>query len=388
MRTLSRWGLPVLAAGLLAAAGAGRGAEEKTAGPLDRKALDLALDKNLRDVINRGAALYNSGDQAGCYRLYEGALMAVRSLLGHHPDLQKAISDGLTGAEQDPSLDRRAFVLRRVLDKVRDEINPRGKVAGGPSPGAGSGAKPKAATAWDRMGGERGVRKIVDDLAKAVTEDPQVDFFRGGKVKPTPAEVAHMKQMIVEQISSVTGGPLAYEGKSMVAVHKDLGITNDQFDAFVKDLKEVLRKNNVDAKDADDLVSRVEGTRKEIVRPKPAPGAGGDEKKPKPAPGAGDKDGPKPAAGTQVTGRVAFDGKPVAGGEVALHGADGKAIKGTVNADGTYQIKDVKPGNYKVTVRSDDKDVKLPKAFADPNTTSLTLEVKAGTNNHDIVLNK
>jgi hemoglobin len=354
---------------VLAVAGAGQAADEKMAGPMDRKALDAALYNNLRDVINRGAALYNSGDQAGCYRLFEGALMAVRPLLAHHPDLQKAITDSLTSAEQDPMLNRRAFALRTVLDRVRDEIKPGGA-------GGGTGPKPGARTAWDRMGGERGVRKIVDDLAAAVTKDPQVDFFRGGKYKPTAEEVARMKQMIVEQISSATGGPLRYEGKSMVEVHKGMGITNAQFDAFVKDFREALRKNNLDPKDADDLVGKVEATRNEIVQPKPAPGGGG-------------KKAPKPAAGgAQVTGHVTFEGKPLPSGEVTLHGADGKTVKGTVNADGTYQIKDVKPGEYKVTVKTDDKDVKIPKQYADPKTSSLRYEVQAGNQALDIELKK
>jgi hemoglobin len=384
MRTVSRWGPLLAAACVLVVAGVGRAADEKTAGPVDRKALDTALYNNLRDVINRGAALYNSGDQAGCYRLFEGALMAVRPLLAHHPDLQKAITDGLTGAEQDPMLNRRAFALRAVLDRVRDEINPRGKTAGGgtpapgpgpgPSPGPGPGPKPAARTAWDRMGGERGVRRIVDDLADVLTKDTKVDFFRGGKYKPTPEEVARMKRMIVEQISSVTGGPLAYEGKSMVEVHKDMGITNAQFDAFVNDFRSVLRKNNVDPKDADDLVSKVEGTRKEIVRPR--------------APGGGEKKAPKPAAGGQVTGRVTFEGKPLPSGEIALHDATGKTTKGTVKADGSYEIKDVKPGTYKVTVKTDDKDVKIPKQYADPSTSALMYEVRAGNQVLDVDLKK
>jgi hemoglobin len=376
MRTVSRWGPGLLAACVLAVGGAGRAAEEKMAGPMDRKALDTALYNNLRDVINRGAALYNSGDQAGCYRLFEGALMAVRPLLAHRPELQKAISDGLTGAEQDPMLNRRAFVLRSVLDRVRDGINPGGKAAAGaPAPGTGGGPKPATRTAWDRMGGEGGVGKIVDDLADVVTKDPKVDFFRGGKYKPTPEEVARMKRNIVEQISSVTGGPLAYEGKDMVSVHKDMGITNAQFDAFVEDFKEVLRKNNVDPKDAADLVSKVEGTRKEIVRPKVAPGAG-------------DKKPPKPAAGPQVTGRVTFEGKPLPSGEIALHDAAGKTTKGTINADGTYQVKDVKPGAYKITVTTDDKDVKIPKQYADPKTSGLMFEVRAEDQMLDIQLKK
>jgi truncated hemoglobin YjbI len=373
MRTLSRWGVLLLTA-LVPAAGVGRAADEKAAGPLERKALDAALYNNLREVINRGAALYNSGDQAGCYRLYEGALMTARPLLGHHPDLQKAVTDALNAAEQDPMLNRRAFALRAALDKVRAEINPRGGAAAPPG-GGGTGARPKADTAWARMGGESGVNKIVDDLAEVLTKDPKVDFFRGGKYNPTPAEVARMKKMIVEQISSVTGGPLAYQGKSMVDVHKDMGITNAQFDAFVEDFRGVLRKNNVDAKDANDLVKKVEGTRNEIVRPKPAPGGGGEKTR------------PKPAAGNQVTGHVTFEGKPLPG-EITLHDAAGKTTKGTVNADGTYQIKDVKPGTYTVTVKTDDKDVKLPRRYGDPKTSDLRYEVKAGNQAFDVELKK
>ncbi len=400
MRTVSRWGPLLATACVLALAGAGRAADEKTAGPVDRKALDTALYNNLRDVINRGAALYNSGDQAGCYRLYEGALMAVRPLLAHHPDLQKAIGEGLTGAEQDPMLNRRAFALRSVLDRVRDDINPnpRAKAPGGgtpaPGPGTGTGTptpgtgtrpgtdtgtgpkpgpRPGTQTAWDRMGGERGVRKIVDDLADAVTKDPKVDFFRGGKYKPSAEEVARMKRNIVEQISSVSGGPLAYEGKSMVEVHKDMGITNAQFDAFVNDFRNVLRKNSVDAKDADDLVSKVEATRKEIVRPR--------------APGGGDTKAPKAAGGAQVTGKITLGGKPLPGGEIAMVGADGLTHRGTIQADGTYQVKNLAPGTFKVAVRGD-KDVPVPKQYADPGTSGLTYEVRAGNQAFDIVLQK
>jgi hemoglobin len=365
----------LLTVGVLAVGGPARAADEKPAGPMDSKALDTALYNNLRDVINRGAALYNSGDQAGCYRLFEGALMAVRPLLAGRKELQDAIAKGLTEAEQDPMLGRRAFVLRSVLDKVRDEIGPKGKAAGGaPAPGAG---RAKTGTAWDRMGGAEGVRKIVDDLADVASKDPKVDFSRGGTYKPTPADIKHMKQMIVEQISSVTGGPLAYEGKSMVEVHKNMGITNDQFDAFVKDLREVLRKNNVDPQDAADLVSKVESTRKEIVQPKPAPGGGG----------TGEKKKPIAAAGAQVTGRVTFEGKPLAG-EITLHDPAGKTTKGTIKDDGSYQLKDVKPGTYTVTMKTDAKDVKLPKQYGDPKTSPLVAEIKEGNQTRDYELKR
>jgi hypothetical protein len=97
--------------------------DEDTAG-LDARAIDTLVLDTLRDVINRGADLYNGGELIGCYRLYEGALITVKPLLKHRPALQKAIGDGLVDAERNPVAARRAFVLRAVLDKVRKEVRP------------------------------------------------------------------------------------------------------------------------------------------------------------------------------------------------------------------------------------------------------------------------
>src|SRR5690349_4918125 len=102
-----------LTAGLLlsTALSAGRAAdEERQVSPSDQK-----IYETLRDIINEGADLYNNGDAAGCYRLYEGALRGLRPLV--REEWQKAIGDGLAEAERTPRLDQRAFVLRGVIDK-------------------------------------------------------------------------------------------------------------------------------------------------------------------------------------------------------------------------------------------------------------------------------
>ena len=57
---------------------------------------------SLRDVINRGADLYNQGEPAACYRLYQGSLLTVRPLFDHKPELQKAIADGIASAQREP----------------------------------------------------------------------------------------------------------------------------------------------------------------------------------------------------------------------------------------------------------------------------------------------
>jgi len=99
---------------------------EDGAASVDTKKVDLNLHLALRDVINQGADIFNQGDPSGCYRLFQGALMTARSQLGHHADVQKLIDDGLARTEVG-SMGKRAWTLRKLLDDVRDKINPNPK---------------------------------------------------------------------------------------------------------------------------------------------------------------------------------------------------------------------------------------------------------------------
>ncbi len=84
-----------------------------------------ALYNSLRDVINTGAKLYNdSGDHAGCFRLYQGSLLSVKPFLA--PDLQKKIDDTLAGCDKLNSYADRSFELRKVLDEIRAKVKPAG----------------------------------------------------------------------------------------------------------------------------------------------------------------------------------------------------------------------------------------------------------------------
>jgi hypothetical protein len=122
MRAVFSWAcVGVIAIGVLVFALA----RPSPGGGKDNKALDQTVRDSLKDVINHGAGLFNKfGDHYGCYRVFDGALRSVRPLLAHHPDLQKAIDEGLESAEAMPSPPQRAFALRRVLDQIRSRLDP------------------------------------------------------------------------------------------------------------------------------------------------------------------------------------------------------------------------------------------------------------------------
>src|SRR5262249_45275938 len=233
MQAVHRWRSLLLSACLLALvfAEATRGQADK---PLERKDLDELLYNTLRDVINTGADLYNPpvNDRAGCYHLYHGALLSVRPLLSHHPELQKTIDAGLAKAERETTPGLKAYALRAVLDEIRATVKPE-----------------SAKKLWDRLGGEKGVAKVVDDFVDVATKDKAGNFSRDGKYKPDDKAIAKAKRELVEMISEASGGPLKYTGPSMKEVHKGMGITDAEFDALVADLKSVLEKNGVKGDD-------------------------------------------------------------------------------------------------------------------------------------------
>ncbi len=112
----------------------------------------------------------------------------------------------------------------------------------------------KPQTVWNNLGGEANVRKVVDDFVARTAPDPKVNFFRKNvpgqaEWKPSEAQVANMKQKLVELISSGTGGPLAYSGRAMKPLHTGMKITTAEFNALAVHLDAALRAGG--ATDAD-----------------------------------------------------------------------------------------------------------------------------------------
>src|SRR5436309_3453554 len=119
-------GPPLLAAGifLFALAGDFRAQETPPGGkaPGTQK-LDNTVRDFLYEIIEKGRVVYNNKkDYQGCARIYGQALLAVLPLLDHHPDLQKAIGEGLASARQNSVAWQEAVALRKILDSVRAKL--------------------------------------------------------------------------------------------------------------------------------------------------------------------------------------------------------------------------------------------------------------------------
>lgn len=103
--------------------------------PEDPRTIDRQVSDGLREVHDRGADLYNAGDTAAGYRMYQGGLILAKTALAHRPEVQKVITDGMIAAERQPSIARRAFLLHELIEQVRGELRGEAKKAPEAPPG-------------------------------------------------------------------------------------------------------------------------------------------------------------------------------------------------------------------------------------------------------------
>ncbi len=228
--------------------------------PLDRADLDRRIVKAVYEAALLGTELWNKGkDIEGCYRLYQGTLLAVQPMLDHRPKLAAAVKEKMDKAK-DMTAEKGAFVLRDALDEIQHEI--------APSPKSDTKVDPKKTTLWDRLGGEPTVKKVVDDVFALAIEDKKVNLLRDGKVKLDAKGVTSLKEKLVAFISEATGGPLKYTGKDMKSAHAGMKITSDEFDALGAIVVDVLKKHKAAQADIDELMKILGATKKDIVESK------------------------------------------------------------------------------------------------------------------------
>jgi hemoglobin len=226
--------------------------------PLDQTELDRRIVKTVYETALLGTEIYNAGKAEECLRLYQGALLALQPMLDHRPKLAASVKEKLDKAKSLKATDG-AFLLRDALDEIQGEIAP------GPKRDTKTAEPKKATSLWDRLGGETGVTKVVNDLIALAIEDKKVNLLRDGKYKLDAKGMAHFKKMLVEMVSEATGGPLKYTGKEMKAAHAGMKITADEFDALAELLVETLKKNKVAQTDIDELMKIVGATKNAIV---------------------------------------------------------------------------------------------------------------------------
>ena len=118
---------------------------------------------------------------------------------------------------------------------------------------------------YDRLGGVYNIATVVDDFIDRIMVDPRLNKI------PAVDEAHHwvsppgFKYLVTEMVCWAAGGPQQYSGRPMGDSRRDLGITEDEWDAFMDDLHRTLTRFEVPTKEEQELTAIVESTKDGIV---------------------------------------------------------------------------------------------------------------------------
>lgn len=121
-------------------------------------------------------------------------------------------------------------------------------------------------TLYDRLGGEPGIRAVVDDFVARVDADEKINgYFRNTSVDGT-----RLVRCLVKQIGHATGGPQEYPDpaagcRSMADAHAGLGISTNDFNDLVAHLVGALEDADVAAADIEAITEVLDGYRGDII---------------------------------------------------------------------------------------------------------------------------
>jgi hemoglobin len=106
---------------------------------------------------------------------------------------------------------------------------------------------------------------VVNELAVRLVTDRKLGvYFKGLSNDSKRKLIAHLTNFVC----SATGGPCIYTGRDMKTSHEGLGITEEEWDRFVKITKEVLDKFKVPAREQQELLQAIAPLKPVIVEKK------------------------------------------------------------------------------------------------------------------------
>jgi hemoglobin len=126
-------------------------------------------------------------------------------------------------------------------------------------------AQPQQPTLYERLGGVYSIATVVDDLIDRVMSDQRLNANPAVDEAHHKVPPAGFKYLVTEMVGEASGGPQKYTGRSMKDSHRDLHITQGEWEAFIDDLDQTLQKFGVSPTEQAELTAIVNSTHDDIV---------------------------------------------------------------------------------------------------------------------------
>jgi hemoglobin len=114
---------------------------------------------------------------------------------------------------------------------------------------------------YDRLGGIEGITRIVADTIDAHLANPLIR----SRFENSP-DLARAKRMAVEFFCAGSGGPQPYTGKDLLAAHKGMNVSEQEYMAAMDDIVAALRRNGVDDGTQGEVVAILYSVKGQVIR--------------------------------------------------------------------------------------------------------------------------
>ena len=121
-------------------------------------------------------------------------------------------------------------------------------------------------TLYERLGGAYAIATAVDYLVDRLhtnatlnKANAKVDDFHTQKYK------AGYKFMVTAWSIEAAGGPKCYPGKDMFAAHKELGLTDFEFDVTAHEIRNTLYQLGVPQRETNEFMDIIESYRGKVI---------------------------------------------------------------------------------------------------------------------------
>jgi hemoglobin len=115
---------------------------------------------------------------------------------------------------------------------------------------------------YQRMGGYDVIAAVIDDLFAILHEDTAFARFFGGRSNDS---VIRSRQLLVDQMCALSGGPCNYIGRDMKTSHSGLGITDVEWETNMNASDAALAKNGVGDAERTEFLALFERYRDDII---------------------------------------------------------------------------------------------------------------------------
>lgn len=120
----------------------------------------------------------------------------------------------------------------------------------------------EAPTLYQRLGGYDALAAVTDDFIGRLAGDEKLARFFAGH---STDSLARIRQLVVDQLCAVTGGPCVYIGRDMKSSHQGMGITEADWEASVKHLTATLDAFSVPEGEKAEVLALVATLKGDIV---------------------------------------------------------------------------------------------------------------------------